>query len=150
MDVSDLTQAIAALLTWIAANTGYVDAAKAPPPRVQISTSAQMASACATCAPGAAAAAVYECDRRTMTIDAGLLDRPAVVQNQIIVHELVHHAQCIAWGSFPRERECEAEREAYAVQYRYAVSVFGDTPEIRQHRERLAAIAEKACAASRR
>jgi hypothetical protein len=144
--MGDLTQMIAALTMWVAANSPYHEAATLPPPNVVIAAQEEVNRDCGNCS-AFGAIATYNCATKTLTISR---DAPAKVGWQIestIAHELVHHAQCARWGSIPRERWCEAEREAYGAGAAYVVAKLGNTPEAMTLARRHIAAANKVCSA---
>lgn len=147
--MSDLAQTITFLMGWLAANSAYTGADRLPPPNVSIQSQREIDRACATCF-GGAAAAVYRCEDRTISISREAIASLGTRIDPVLAHELTHHAQCITWGSIPRARECEAEREAYAMSAKYLIFQLGDLPETRAMARRHHDAAEKACAASRR
>lgn len=149
MAVSDLTQTIAFLLGWLAGNSAYPNADRLPPPTVMVRSQQEIDRGCATCF-GGGAAATYRCEDRTISISREAIASLGSRLDPVLAHELTHHAQCVTWGSIPRARECEAEREAYAVSAKYIVFQLGDLPESRAMAKRHLDAAEKACAASRR
>lgn len=147
--MSDLGPTIAFLLGWIAGNSGYPNADRLPPPTIAIRSQREIDRGCATCF-GGAAAATYRCEDRTISISREAVASLGSRLDAVLAHELTHHAQCVTWGSIPISRECEAEREAYAVSAKYIVFQLGDLPETRAMAKRHHDAAEKVCAASRR
>lgn len=98
--------------------------------------------------------ALFVCDDKAMYLSAAL-DPNDLNQLGVVVHEMVHHAQCEA-GRYLKD-VCPAEREAYRVEaafHRSLVTLLGITqPESRARFEATAqaleASGEAACRAAR-
>lgn len=107
---------IAALLVWIGENSDYKTVAA---PRYWMELGQKQIDERAGIRTGdgkAGTLAMYECDSRTLILRSDLdFSRPW--EQSILLHELVHHAQCLRHGRY--DNLCAAEREAYALQARF-------------------------------
>lgn len=100
--------------------------------------------------------AMFVCQEKAMYLSEAL-DPDDPEQMAIVVHEMVHHAQCEA-GRYTRDT-CPAEREAYAIQAAYLRSVErhamngrangSDAAESDNRTRDLERTAESACRAAR-
>lgn len=146
--MSEITAVIAMTMAWLAGNSPYQNADTIAPPRVVLASERQMIANCATCFT--APLASYRCDERTIYVPHDAVRRYGMLLDQVLAHELLHHVQCVTWGSIPRARECEAEREAYTVGAKFVIYQMGDHAESRARAAKHIQAIEKACAASRR
>lgn len=147
--MSEIATIIAMTMGWLAANSPYPNADQIAPPRVVFASAKEINASCATCGSGEALA-VYRCSDKTITIPHDAVKRYGMLLDQVLAHELLHHVQCVTWGSIPPARECEAEREAYTVGAKFVIYQMGDHAESRARAAKHIQAIEKACAASRR
>lgn len=115
-------QALKIALDWLHANTAYK---QIPEIRTWVNLSAEQMSAQARRGglPGSAThvpAAIYTCGQSTLYLQDGVnFFDPAILS--LLVHELTHHAQCLA--RVPMNDICAIEREAYLNQQRFVRSL---------------------------
>lgn len=134
-----MEQVFAILLAWISANTDYRDL---PPPNAWQQLSPQELQAVSDHSGGPAGGGVYRCSTKTVYLRADL-DTDNVGAVSEIVHELVHHAQCVT--GWTRLSPCEKEREAYAVQLKF-VQQYAPAPGAKERAaEVLGKAADAAC-----
>lgn len=147
--MSEIATIIAMTMGWLAANSPYPNADQITPPRVVFASTKEINASCVTCGSGEALA-VYRCADKTITLPHDAVKRYGMLLDQVLAHELLHHVQCVTWGSIPPARECEAEREAYTVGAKFVIYQMGDHAESRARAAKHIQAIEKACAASRR
>ncbi len=128
-----MKELIAALLVWIGQSSDYRSVA-APRYWMELTPKEIDSRARADTAHGRSGAlAMYECDSHTLVLRADF-DFGRVWERSILLHELVHHAQCLRKGRY--DDLCAAEREAYALQARFlreaAAAQGGADPELRE------------------
>jgi hypothetical protein len=107
---------IAALLVWIGQNSEYRNLAA---PRYWMELPQEQIDSRARADAGhgrAGTLAMYECDSHTLVLRAGF-DFERAWERSILLHELVHHVQCLRHGRY--DDLCAAEREAYALQAKF-------------------------------
>lgn len=101
-------------LCWIERNSPYRNI---PPPRFWLELDKQqMRTRSINAGMRGGIYAMYNCHERAVYFPAGA-DMRLIVPQSALVHELVHHAQCV--NHRPRGDGCEYEREAYFLQAGY-------------------------------
>lgn len=111
-----MKELIAALLLWIGQNSDYKTVAA---PRYWMELNQEQIDERAgvkTSHGNVAAVAMYECDSHTLILRSDL-DLGRTWEQSVLLHELVHHAQCLRRGRY--DDLCAAEREAYALQAKF-------------------------------
>jgi hypothetical protein len=107
---------IAALLLWIGQNSDYTNLT-APKYWMELAQEqVDERSRLKTSHRQSGAFAMYECDSQTLILRAGF-DFSWTWEQSVLLHELVHHAQCLRNGRY--DDLCAAEREAYTLQAKY-------------------------------
>ncbi len=107
-------------LCWIERNSGYRDI---PAPRFWMELDEKQMRAQSHRVRGTmAAAAMYNCHEQAVYFPAGI-DLKHIGPQSMLVHELVHHAQCV--NHKPMGDGCDWEREAYALQANYVRFIVG-------------------------
>jgi hypothetical protein len=111
---------VAQYLCWIEENSGY---RSLQPPAYWVDLSKDDVTALGARFAGRAASAMYTCGASTMYMNKDWNIRD-VVPSSVLLHELVHHAQCtrgsmMAAGAILPGDTCAIEREAYALQAKY-------------------------------
>lgn len=111
-DWADMKSIIARSLRWIEQNTEYRDL---EPPRHWVEMSGEQLSARSgsTVHDGGRVLALYSCGERTLYIRKDS-DLSRVGVQSFVLHEMVHHAQCLHRRL--QADACGREREAYALQ----------------------------------
>lgn len=150
-------QALKIALDWLQANTTYK---QIPEIRSWVNLSAEQMSARARGGnlPGSATrvpAAIYSCGQNTLYLQQGVNFFDAAILS-LLVHELTHHAQCLA--RVPMNDICAVEREAYLNQQRFVrwmqarLASTGQPlgPEVEQFARDINPLIDTVCAASRR
>jgi hypothetical protein len=150
-------QALKIALDWLHANTAY---RQIPEIRSWVMLSAEQMAAQARQGglPGSAArvpAAIYSCGQNRLYLQDGVNFHDIAILS-VLVHELTHHAQCLARVSFADI--CAIEREAYLnqqkfvrwVQARLASTGQPLGPEVEKFARDINPLIETVCAATRR
>lgn len=136
-------------LCWIERNSAYKVAS---PPRFWVELSPSQMRDMSLRGGRGTAGAMYRCAEQGVYFPAGADYRDLATQS-MMVHELVHHAQCV--NHFPQSDACGAEREAYALQaqfIRFATSLMAsqlagaEKLRMRDAADRIEQHAGKACA----
>ena len=115
-------QALKIAVDWLQANTAYK---QIPEIRTWVNLSAEQMAAQARRGglPGSSShvpAAIYSCGESKLFLQDGVnFFDPAILS--LLVHELTHHAQCLA--RVPMNDICAIEREAYLNQQRFVRSL---------------------------
>lgn len=114
-DWADMKSIIARSLRWIERSTDYKDL---EPPRHWVELSAEQIGARGgnTVYDGGRVFALYSCSEKTLYIRKDA-DLSRVGVQSYILHEMVHHAQCV--NHRLQSDGCGREREAYALQAKW-------------------------------
>lgn len=109
----DLTAIIAATLLFISQNTQYVDAARAPHPRIEFWDQAVMNAHCNAghCMQRGEGTfrGLYNCELRRIALPK-TWDANDVVNRGTLAHELTRHMQCLTGD---RDDYCQQTKEAW-------------------------------------
>jgi hypothetical protein len=124
-DATDRHQLVTKLLCWVEQNSSYKELR---PPRglVELDIRVIWDMGWRNGYPMYAAQALYKCSDQTIYLVQGR-DYRQLQSQSTLVHELVHHAQCLRHSvALTRHEQCDREREAYAIQAKF-IRFIGET-----------------------